>query len=175
MRSVRSHRYRVECWSAGRAPRPSAPRAGLFAVATLRCAASHRAAGSLVPRASSLRALLAQPCGGLSLPSLTRNTACDPSGVVVAWGLSSNGCDPSGVRLMPYLGNTPRRTLRHRGQAFDPGGVAAICTRSTKEVFDPEGVAGGSPGQGVPFQFVRRIPVRQRSPAPHKLRNADPP
>ena len=62
-------------------PRSGMAGAGLFAVAALCCAASHRAAVSLVPRASSLRALLAQRCGGLPLPSLTRNTACDPAGV----------------------------------------------------------------------------------------------
>ena len=37
-----------------------------------------------------------------------------------------------------------------RSVAFpDPGGVTAICICSTKEVFDPEGVAGGTDAFGL--------------------------
>ena len=90
--------------------------------------------------ASSPRSFLAV---GVPLQSLTRcfvvppcNSGCDPSGVVVAWGLScSTSCDPSGVKII----------VADRCSAFDPEGVTACSIRSTTKAFDPPhgGVAAG--------------------------------
>lgn len=71
---------------------------------------------------------------GVPLRSLTRNSGCDPFGVVAELGpFSAKSCDPFGVR--------PHQAAMVC--AFDPERVAAFGIWYTTQVFDPDGVAAG--------------------------------